>query len=62
MNPDDPRYFPRLAIFQDWYVFNEKNDIAYGLLDYTFHQALQWVVAHMDLSFNWHVMDPKEIK
>lgn len=60
MEPNDPRYFPRLAIFQDWYIANDTNDEAWGLLDCTFHQALQWAVAHLDLSLNWAVTDPKE--
>jgi hypothetical protein len=60
MEPNDPRYFPRLAIFQDWYLINEKTDEAWGLLECTFHQALQWAVAHLDLSLDWHCLDPKE--
>ena len=52
--------FPKLAVFQDWYLINEKTDEAWGLLECTFHQALQWAVAHLDLSLEWHCLDPKE--
>ncbi len=53
--------FPKLAVFKDWYLFNAKNDIGYGLLDCTYHQALQWAVAHVDLSWEWGVIAAEDI-
>ena len=61
MKDGDPRYNPHLAIFQDWYLFNDTSDEGYGLLDCTFHQALDWCVNHCDLSLEWHCVSPDEI-
>jgi hypothetical protein len=54
--------FPKLAVFEDWYAHNPKNDLAYGLLGCTFSQALCWVVNHMDLSLEWEVTAAKELR
>jgi hypothetical protein len=60
MRKDDPRRVPGNATFNDWYITNDVNDEAWGLLQCTFTQACCWAVNHLNMSWEWHVNDPKE--
>lgn len=55
-------YKPHLAVFCDWYIYNEKTDEACGLLGCTISQANSWVVSHLDLSLNWGIIWSEDMK